>query len=631
MQLIALKKDAFALQLLFSRDLYVDKSVIHLEGSSEMIKNTIVVLPFTNMSADQENEYFSDGITEEIIHALAKLESLKVISRTSAFSFKNQSVTIREIARQLDVAVVLEGSVRRAGQMVRISAQLIEAETDFHFWSETWDRRLDNIFEVQDEVSVLIAEKLREQFGHFDIQDHLVKKQTEQVSAYEYAMKGRFLYNNWNPVDTQKAVELYQKAISLDPNHAESYLGLADAYGFLATTGIVSRHEGWELSAQYTNKAFELDPANAGVHYQLANLAFHIEFNFGKAVKHALRAIELRPNYADAHRFLAFSCSVANEFTRAEKSLNVALELDPLSQETRFFNAYFHYRNGNFLKALELTEICLLHNSLNLPAYTLKSYALLMLGKHDRVIEWVENMPKEILIPDEKLGLMCLAYLAKGDQVQGEALVLQVEEAAQNSSSFQAHNYLFWALVVQGKNDEAFAWLERVIELKSTILLLGYADPIVGDLKRDVRYAGYFQQLFPIPPQSPVRKKASSPLLDDEAADAWSQRLLAFMEETLPWLNPTLSLRSLADRIEIHPNQLSWLLNRCIGKNFNEFINHYRVETFKQLALDPANANISLLGLAYESGFNSKTVFNTYFKKETGMTPKAFIKQHAVS
>ena len=196
-----------------------------------MSKNlSIAVLPFKNMSSNEENEYFCDGITEEIINALAKLGSLKVTSRTSSFHFKNKEIPIVEIAETLNVTTVLEGSVRRSGDVLRITAQLIQAEDDFHFWSETWDRKLENIFEIQDEISLLIADKIRENFGHFEITDHLVFNQTDNINAYEYSLMAKFHKNKWNPDDIKIAEEYYKKGLELDANHVDSLVGLADVY-----------------------------------------------------------------------------------------------------------------------------------------------------------------------------------------------------------------------------------------------------------------------------------------------------------------------------------------------------------------------------------------------------------------
>ncbi len=156
---------------------------------------SIAVLPFKNMSSNDENEYFCDGMTEEIINALAKISSLKVTSRTSSFHFKNKELPIPEIAETLGVSIILEGSTRLAGDTIRITAQLIQAEGDFHFWSETWDRELKNIFEIQDEISLIIADKIRENFGHFELADHLYTKRTGNINAFEYSLMARFHKN----------------------------------------------------------------------------------------------------------------------------------------------------------------------------------------------------------------------------------------------------------------------------------------------------------------------------------------------------------------------------------------------------------------------------------------------------
>ncbi|MBL4587471.1 MAG: adenylate cyclase, partial [Flavobacteriales bacterium] len=248
-----------------------------------MMNKTIVVLPFVNMSASKENEYFSDGITEEVINALARIGSLKVTSRTSAFYFKGKNIPIKKIAKELNVSTILEGSVRLSGNAIRITAQLIQAEEDFHFWSETWDRKLENIFEIQDEISLLIADKLREHFGHFEIQEHLVEKQTDSLDAYEYSLKAAYYKNKWNPDDVRKAISLYEKALELDPKHTRSLVGLGDAYSFLATCGYISFEEGWTKAATLTNQALQINDHLPDAYYQLANLAFFTECDFRKS------------------------------------------------------------------------------------------------------------------------------------------------------------------------------------------------------------------------------------------------------------------------------------------------------------------------------------------------------------
>ncbi|KJF42272.1 tetratricopeptide repeat protein [Draconibacterium sediminis] len=592
-------------------------------------EKTIAVLPFVNRSGSEEMEYFSDGITEEIINALAGISQLKVTSRTSSFFFKNKNIPIGQIAKELNVTTILEGSVRLAANTIRITAQLIHAEEDFHFWSESWDRMLDNIFEIQDEISLLIADKLREQYGHLDIQDHLIETKTANLEAYEYFLKGRYHFNKWNPEDAGKAIEFYEMAIKLDPKHTDSYVGLADAYSFFAVTELMPAEGAWQKSRRYMDKAFVLNPDNAGVHYLLANYSFFYEANFQEAFKHGVKSIELKPNYPEAQQFISFLYLISGDTAKAKEHLEVAHRIDPLSQETLFFRAYFQYRIENYAEALSLFDEALKNNPHNIPAYIVRSYCLLKLGQYNEVVSFLQEMPDEIIIENERLGILSLAYILKKDTVKSEEYFNQLYEAAQNPKSFQAHSYLYLAYANLKETDKAFNWLKETIKLKSSVLLLNYSDPLASFLIDDPRYGEYKNRLYGLQKVEISTVNEKAPLLDAKTVEVYSEKLLKFVTEEQPFLIPNLSLRLLADQVEIHPNKLSWLLNERIGKNFNEFINYYRIEYFKQLAPDPKNSHISLIGLAYESGFNSKTVFNTYFKKETGMTPKEFLKQNA--
>ncbi|MEZ5083247.1 MAG: adenylate/guanylate cyclase domain-containing protein [Bacteroidales bacterium] len=597
-----------------------------LKGIQLVSSKTIAVLPFANMSTSEENEYFSDGITEEIINALSKVKSLKVTSRTSSFFFKNKNIPIKQIGKELNVSTILEGSVRLSGNTIRITAQLIQAEEDFHFWSETWDRKLENIFEIQDEISLIIADKLREQFGHFEIQDHLVEKQTDNINAYEYSLKAQYYKNKWNPDDVKTAISLYNKALELDPKHTESVLGLADCYSFMATTGFMPAEEGWGKAAELTNQAQLLNDQLPGVHYLLSNIAFFISGNYKEAFKEMARAIEIKPNFVDAQQFMSFLYIISGEKKKAQHHLDIALSIDPLSQETLFFDAYFHYMVEDYSTSLEKLNSCLAQNPKNIPAHSVKCYCLLKLGRYDEVLNYFDKLPEDVVSPGDKLGLAGLAWAFKKDTKKTAEYLNLLIEQAQTPDSFRANSYLFLIYAVSGDNDKAFEWIRIAIEDKISLMLFHFADPLVNPIKDDPRYAEYhkliYQKDFVV--RKSGKKKA---LLDNKTIDKYSERLINYLNDNKPYLDPDLSLRSLADQIDIHPNQLSWLLNESLGKNFNDFINHYRIETYKMLSKDPQNSNITIMGLAYESGFNSKTVFNTCFKKETGLTPKQFLNQ----
>jgi len=591
-----------------------------------VFNNSIAVLPFVNMSADADKEYFSDGITEEIINALARIKNLKVTSRTSSFFFKNQRIPLKQIAKQLDVEIILEGSVRIADNKLRITAQLIQAEDDSHFWSETWNRKLENIFEIQDEISLQIADKLREQLGHMEYEEHLIGKQTQNLDAYSLYLKGLFYFNKWNPEDVILSINYFEQAIALDPNHIESLVGLADAYSFLGTIESYPREEAYIKTVEFTQKAHALNNENADVHYQLANLSFFTDCSYSDALKHIDYSLKLKPNYPEALQFKSFLCMLTGEMDTAHRYIQLAIGINPLSAETLFYKAYYLYRKHNYIKAEKTVDEILSKNAKNIPAIITKAYCMLKLQQFDLVLDFIDEALTNNILPDEKLGIKCLAYILKGDAENGMQLLAKLKAEAKKPHSFQAHSYLFLALVSLNRFDDAFAWLEKALQMKSSIIMLIFSDPLSEKIREDSRFKIFADKMYKGSIQHPAEIQ-KTPLLDDQTAANFSSKLLSFLKIEEPYLNPTLSLRTLSDMIEIHPNKLSWLLNEKHGKKFNEFINSYRLAHFKELAKNPENSHISIIGLAYESGFNSKTVFNTFFKKAEGITPNDYLRK----
>lgn len=579
------------------------------------------------MSASEDNEYFSDGITEEIINALAKLDGLKVTSRTSSFHFKGKNIPITKIGEELGVSTILEGSVRLSGNAMRITAQLIHAADDFHFWSETWDRKLDNVFEVQDEISLEIAERLREHFGHFEIQEHLIESHTSSVEAYKLFLKGKQKSNKWNPEDVKLSMAFFQQALEIDPNHSESMIGLADAYSFMASISAIPFEEGWGKSAELTKRALEVDSRSARAYCQMANIAFFTKCSYREAFENGKKALSLNSNHIESQHFMAFLYCIAGKKKEAKKHIELALSIDPLSLETQFFSGFIEYMLGKLDDSLKLLDACLDANPMNIPVHTVKTLCLLKLKRYDDAISYFDSLPSEIVVVGEKAGTQALGYALKNDEVNANRSAMLLKEMAEGKDGFTADSYLFLLAGAMGRNDETFEWVESVIETGSPLMLIRYSDPLVDPIKGDPRYAKYYDQLFPPdlfrPEDTEEKKKA---LLDNDKAQEYMEKLEDIMKTAKPHLDPELSLSALSDQLGIHANQLSWLLNDRFGKNFNHFINHFRVEAFKEKALQPGNEHLTILAIAYDCGFNSKTVFNTYFKKETGLTPKAYLK-----
>jgi TolB-like protein len=254
-----------------------------LKGKTKQTTNRLAVLPFVNMSADPENEYFSDGITEELLNALTRVDGLQVTSRTSVFAFKGKNTDIRDIAIQLNVDRVLEGSVRKSGNRVRITAQLINAADGYHIWSENYDRNLTDIFEVQDEISGIIANKLRENLSPAKKAEHLVKAPTRNVTAYTYYLKGLHFWNKLTPSDSRTAIECYEQAIALEPKYAQAYAMCAAAYSFLGATGQMMPSKAFEIVHRYADKALHLDNGIAEGHIAKASAFLFYEWKWKEA------------------------------------------------------------------------------------------------------------------------------------------------------------------------------------------------------------------------------------------------------------------------------------------------------------------------------------------------------------
>jgi len=296
---------------------------------------SIAVLPFTNLSADKEQEYFCDGMAEEIINALTHVEGLHVVARTSAFSFRGKEADIREIGRKLNVSTLLEGSVRKAGSRLRITAQLINVADGYHLWSERYDRDIDelccpgDIFAIQDEISLAVVDKLKVKLLGGE-KSKILKHHTEDLDAYNLYLKGRYFWSKRTEESLAKSMECFNQAIERDPGYALAYAGLADSYVTLQDYASVSPKVTLPKAKEAAHKALEIDSTLAEAHNALAQVMFR-EWDWEGAEREHKRAIELNPNYASAHHWYALLLVYTARFDEAIAEMKKAWELDPLS------------------------------------------------------------------------------------------------------------------------------------------------------------------------------------------------------------------------------------------------------------------------------------------------------------
>ncbi|MCP4723684.1 MAG: hypothetical protein GY863_01545, partial [bacterium] len=323
---------------------YIEEEETELPESQE---KSIAVLPFANMSADPDQEYFCDGMAEEIINALTHIEQLKVIARTSAFMFKGKNEDMREIGKKLDVGHLLEGSVRKSGNRLRITAQLIKVSDGSHLWSEKYDRELEDVFEIQDEISLAIVDNLKVKLLGAD-KDVLVKHYTENMEAYDLYLKGKYTLNISTEKSMSQGIECFRKAIEIDPDFTLAYTGLSYHYYWSAMLGFISPDDAYKQSKDVGYKALQLDRDLDEAHISMANIHLFYEWDWKNAEKEYRIALEINPRNPNAHTNLSPLLTAVGREEEAIFHCRKAVELDPLSPMTNIYYGCMLCLLGNF-------------------------------------------------------------------------------------------------------------------------------------------------------------------------------------------------------------------------------------------------------------------------------------------
>lgn len=359
---------------------------------------SVAVLPFVNMSSDPENEFFSDGITEEIINALTRVNGLQVTARTSSFAFKNHNQDVREIADKLGVTHVLEGSVRKAGNRVRVSAQLICAADGYHLMSEVYDGSLDDIFALQDEISLKIKEHLAERLGPVPTseavgEEGLVHVHSHDGEAYEAYLRGRHALARWSPNTSRDAIEHYERSIELDPECALPYSGLAKAYIFLGATGHLPPHDTYPHAERAALKAIELEESGGEAHVALALVRLFRDWDWASAYQHFQKAISLTPGSAEVHQFYSMYLGTLGEAEEAKAEADAALQLDPLSSPIRLVHAEAAMINGELDQAEAELEALIRDDPQFRAAVESLGWVHVLGGDFEAALEYFDTLP----------------------------------------------------------------------------------------------------------------------------------------------------------------------------------------------------------------------------------------------
>lgn len=325
-----------------------------LEGKGEKVQQKcIMVLPFVNMSNDPEQEYFSDGLTEELISSLARLKDMKIISRTTSMQYKNTTKDIRTIGMEAGAGYIMEGSVRKHGSDLRITAQFLDAARDIHLWAETYRGTMDDIFDIQEKVAIKIVDALRVQLTG-DEKNTLQKRYTENTEAYQLYLQGRYFWNKRNEQGLNTAIRFFEKALEKDADYALAWAGLADTYSLMGEYTNTSRRELYPKQMAAVNKALEIDPSLAEAHISLAVALMLNEWDWINSEKEFRIGIELNPNYATGRHWYAEWLLFRGNFKEALREISLAVELDPVSQGILKDKGIHFYYNRQYDEAIDV-------------------------------------------------------------------------------------------------------------------------------------------------------------------------------------------------------------------------------------------------------------------------------------
>jgi adenylate cyclase len=592
-------------------------------------KYSIAVLPFVNMSSDAENEYFSDGITEEIINALAKIKGLHVTSRTSSFAFKDRKVNIQQIGEKLKVSLILEGSVRKSGDQVRITAQLINVIEDNHIWSDSWNRELKDIFILQDEIAGIIAEKVN---SNVSIPEKRVNQEVKNPLALDHYLKGLYYMNMWDFQQADTIISHFEKAIELDDTFVKAYIGLSNAYTWLGSTGYVNPMESHKKIEFCIERIGLFDQENPEIYLLLSGKNYWIEWNIPEALKNINKAIELKPGYADAYTYKALILASLGNVEESLDAFFYAERLNPYA-DTTYFGIGMIY---NMLGELDKAEEYLLKNIEICPHWYAQYLPLTEIycntNRFDEaweIVSMLENDERSPLSTAELKGLIH-AISGNTDEAHKELKNLEAELAEEPLKKNSSTDFFALIHMNLGEIEKAVEYIVEGIQNRAAPVLFLKIDTRWDKLKDNSRFVTALKA-FEFPEFDHEKDKGSKKYartnVDLDYAEEMKGKLHDKIVEHELYLNPALNLSDLAESVEITTAQLSQILNEYIGKNFYDFVNSYRLDYFLRLYKDPKNKQFTLLSLAYESGFNSKTTFNTFFKKTLGKSPSVYLKQ----
>ena len=459
---------------------------------------SIAVLPFVNMSRDEENEYFADGLSEELLNVLAKIRGLRVASRTSAFSFKGKDVDIPTIAKTLNVASVLEGSVRRSGKRVRITAQLIQVATDSHLWSETYDRELDDIFAVQDDIAQSVVKELRMALlgapseasantaAAADVHKAALGR-SDNAEAFQLYLQGKFFGERTTQADTDRAIALFKQALALDPDYALAWTGLARVHQTQAGFGFAQIDHGFESAREAALHALQLAPDLADAHIELGLVQENCDWDWAAADASFQRALELAPGDAQALRATAGLARILGQNEKALGLIRRAIGLDPLSARTHRQAAMVYLAANRIDDAAAAFQLSLDISPNAGLAHAFLAIARLMQGRGEEGL---------VLAADESHAVFrnlanAMLHHALGHREESDKALQALIAEFGWTAAFQIAE----AFAYRGEVDKAFEWLETAYAQRDPGVVYSAVDGLLRPLHADPRWLPFLRRL----------------------------------------------------------------------------------------------------------------------------------------
>ena len=458
-------------------------------------ERSIAVLPFVNISPDPENEYFSDGVTEEILNALGQLDGLRVAARTSSFSFKGRSPEVAEVGAKLKVSTVLEGSVRRVGSRLRITAQLIDVADGYHLWSERYDREVDDIFAIQDEIASAIAGKLQVTLAGEEKRP-LVSRRTDNIEAYDLYLKGRF-YLEQRGEGLRQGYKFFQMALGLDPEFALAHTGVADALSLAGYYSFAAPRDAMPQAQAAARRALELDDALAEPHNALAFTLFCYDYDWRGAAREFRRALELNPACVPAHYWYGFYLmSAERQFEAANGECRKAVQLDPLATTPSVLLAVSFIGSRDFSEVVRILRPVAERDPANFLVHRTMGLGYLFQSLYQEAIAELELAVTVAARHPWPLSDLGMAYAAVGRKDEAEAI--QQEMLERRRKAYVQPVLLSQIPLTLGRKDEALDYLEQAFEERDGLLAILEVWPSLDPLRDEPRFQSLAKRLrFP--------------------------------------------------------------------------------------------------------------------------------------